>query len=101
MEQQSTDLRVEFKRLEKSVGEIKDTLGQVHGAIVGNELSGDGGMAKRLKNAEEKLDALETRLISAEKKQIRYNIYTIIMWVCIGGIAMAIFNYVVTLFLKR
>lgn len=95
------DLRVEFKRLEKTVDDIKDTLNQVHGAIVGNELSGDGGMAQRLKDAEEKLDLLESRLFNAEKKQIKYNIYTIIMWVCIGGVAMAIFNYIVTLFFKR
>jgi hypothetical protein len=90
----------EFLKLESSVSEIKQTLNQVHDAIVGNPLSKDGGMAERLTEAEKKLVQLEDRLELAEKKQIRYNVYTVIMWVCIGAVSMAIFVYVMQLFFK-
>lgn len=98
---ENTELRGEFRRLEKTVDEIKETLTQVHGALVGNELAGDGGMAKRLRDAESKLEELENRLLTAEKKQIKYNVYIVIMWVCLGAVAMGIFNYIVTLFFKK
>lgn len=93
--------KAEFKTLESKVSDIKTTLDQVHGAIIGNPLSKDGGMAERLHEAEEKLVELETRLETAERKQIKYNIYTIIMWACIGAVAMAIFVYALQLFVKK
>ena len=88
------DIKEEFKALESKVSDIKITLDQVHGAIIGNPLSKDGGMAERLHEAEEKLIELENRLETAEKKQIKYNVYTVIMWVCLGAVGMAIFSYI-------
>jgi hypothetical protein len=93
-------LKVEFKRLETKVETIKDTLSKVHDAIIGNPLSGDGGMARRLTDAEKQLGELEKRLEAAEKKQVKYNVYIVIMWICAGGVAMAIFNYVLQLIFK-
>lgn len=94
-------LKVEFKRLESTVDGIKKTLAEVHGAIVGNPLSKDGGMAQRLTQAEKSLELLEIRLESAEKKQTRYNVYIVIMWICAGGVAMSVFNYVIQLAFKK
>jgi chaperonin cofactor prefoldin len=95
------DLKIEFKRLESTVRGIKDKLSEVHGAIIGNPLSKDGGMAERLTSAEKQLEALEQRLEAAEKKQVNYNVYIKIMWSCIGGVAMAIFVYILQLMLKK
>jgi hypothetical protein len=95
------DLKIEFKRLESTVRGIKDTLSEVHGAIIGNPLSKDGGMAGRLTSAEKQLEALEQRLEAAEKKQVKYNAYVIIMWTCVGGVAMAIFNYLLQLMVRK
>lgn len=92
--------KAEFKTLELKVSDIKTTLDQVHGAIIGNPLSKDGGMAERLHGAEEKLIELEERLEAAERKQIRYNVYTVIMWICLGGVGMAILNYILQFALK-
>lgn len=92
--------KAEFRTLESKVSDIKNTLDQVHGAIIGNPLSKDGGMAERLHSAEEKLIELEERLEAAEKKQIKYNVYTVIMWACIGAVLMAIFVYAMQLFFK-
>ena len=92
---------VEFKRLERAVDDIRETLNQVHVAIVGSELAGDGGMAKRLKDAEAKLEELEIKIFATEKKQIRYNIYTVIMWICIGAVTMGVFMYALPIFFKK
>lgn len=91
------EIRNDLNKLERDIGEIKLTLHKVHTAIVGSELSKDGGIVKRLSDVESLIDDYEKRLIVQEKKQIKYNVYTIIMWVCAGGIGMAIFSYVMLL----
>lgn len=91
----------DLRTLEREVSEMKKKLTEIHGAIVGNPLTKDGGITQRLLEAEEKINQLEQRVEVAEKKQIKYNIYTIIMWSSLGGVAMAIFLYVVDLIIKR
>jgi|ERR1051326_1341419 hypothetical protein len=112
MEQMREDLKV----LEKQFEQIKKTLDEVHMAIVGNPLlNGAGGIAARLLDAEKKVVNLEDdfrrversfnqriqenmdRITQNEKKQIRYNVYTVIMWACLGAVAMAIFMYILQL----
>ena len=102
-------LRLDLQILEKRFADIKKTLDEVHTAIVGNPLmQGSGGIASRLLEAEEKVESLEEeiraaerrfekRLSETEKKQIKYNIQTGIMWACLGGVAMAIFMYILQL----
>lgn len=90
--------KAEFRTLEAKVSDIKTTLDQVHSAIIGNPLSQDGGMAERLHTAEEKIIELEDRLQAAEIKQIKYNVYTVIMWASLGAVAMAVFVYVIQRF---
>jgi hypothetical protein len=99
--EQETTLRAEFQKMESTVQDIKSKLSEVHGAIIGNPLSKDGGMAGRLTEAEDKLELLEQRLEAAEKKQVKYNLYIIIMWICAGGVAMATFNYILSLVFKK
>lgn len=93
--------KAEFRTLEKAVGDIKDTLNQVHGAIIGNPLSEDGGMSKRLTDAEEKIDELEAELNTVKTKQIKYNIYTIIMWTSLGAVVAMIFALVIQSIFKK
>lgn len=93
-------LKAEFRKLERTVGDIHGKLDEVHGAIIGNPLTQDGGIAKRLSKAEQQLNDLEERLEVAERKQLKYNLYIIIMWTCVGGVAMAIFTYILQLIFK-
>lgn len=91
----------ELRILEVTVNEIKEQLAEVHGAIIGNPLSKDGGMSQRLIDAEEKLEELENRIFDAETKQVKYNIYTKIMWACAGGCIMSFFAYMLQLIFKH
>lgn len=88
-------LTKEFKGLEKMFFEVKKTLTVVHDAIVGNSLAQDGGMIQRLKNAESQIEALESRLQDAEKKQIKYNVQTVVMWTSLGAVGMAVFVFLI------
>jgi len=87
----------QLEKLEREIHEIKSTLNLVHTAIVGSELGKDGGIVKRLFSVETLVEDFEKRLDIAEKKQIKYNVYTIIMWVCLGAVGMSIFAYVLQL----
>lgn len=105
-------MRSEFRSLERQFIEIKEILGEVHTAIVGNPLTHDGGLVARITAAENQLDSLqanfikaekkfEERMVSTEKKQIKYNVYTVIMWASLGGVAMAVFLYVLDIVLRN
>jgi len=97
-------VRQELKVLERNFMEMKNILNEVHSAIVGNPLSKDGGIVTRLSDAERQLDEMNIRFVKAEKrledkitenekKQIRYNVMTAVMWASLGGVAAFIFTY--------
>lgn len=93
--------RQDFQGLSGEVKNMRVTLDAVHNAIVGSSISKDGGIVGRLIDAEEKLDTLEDRVISAEGKQIKYGLQTKVMWTCLGGVGMAIFAYLVQFIFKK
>lgn len=94
-------MRNELRLLEKEFGEIKEILNEVHTAIIGNPLTKDGGMVARLITAEQQLEKLELRVNDAEKKQVKYNVYTRLMWLLSGGIISIIFAYILELIFKK
>lgn len=94
-------MRNELRLLEKEFGEIKEILNEVHSAIIGNPLTKDGGIVARLLTAEQQLEKLEVRVNEADKKQIKYNVYTKLMWVLAGGIISIIFAYILELIFKK
>lgn len=93
--------KAEFKTLESKVSDIKVTLDQVHGALIGNPLSKDGGMSERLHEAEKKIEDLEEELNVVKTKQIRFNTYTVIMWTSLGGVVAMIFALVIQSIFKK
>jgi|SRR5688572_9925889 len=95
----------EFKKLKNQVSSIEDKLLEVHGAIVGNPLSKDGGLTARLTLAEQEIESIKEHVDEMEKKQIKdllqtektqatHEVYTKIMWSALGGVAMLILAYV-------
>lgn len=88
-------------QLESELSEIKTILNQVHGAIVGNPLAKDGGMRKRLEIAEEKLRGLRLRLDVIEKKQIKFNFITMLLWGTAGFVLCGIISYILLLIFKK
>lgn len=94
-------MRNELRLLEKEFSEIKEILNEVHTAIIGNPLTKDGGMIARLVTAEQQLEKLELRVNDAEKKQIKYNVYTKLMWLLSGGIISIVFAYILELIFKK
>ena len=81
----------EFKKLKTQVSGIEDILHEVHGAIVGNPLSKDGGMQARLFQAEKDIEVLSKHvdemekkqikdLLNTEKGQLKTSLHTTIMW---------------------
>lgn len=90
-----------FISIEKQVYDIKKLLSQVHDAIIGNPLSRDGGMARRLHDVEKQMENLETQITETKMKQAKQNIYVIIMWTSLGGVATAIFAYILSLLFNR
>ena len=89
-----------FKYLEDAVKDIKKIVHEVHHAIVGSPHLDNSGIAKRLINAEEKLDELEEKIIENDKKQIKFNVYVILMWAFAGSIFGLIVAYIFQIILN-
>lgn len=94
-------MRSELKSLKERFNEIKEILNEVHSAIIGNPLTKDGGMAARLIMAEEELERLKVTVSEIDKKQIKYNLYTRLMWVMGGAIISIVFAYILQLIFKK
>lgn len=58
-EQQIARMQENYERLSDDLSEVKGVMYQVKEAIMGNPVSGDGGMAARLNKLEKKVDMFE------------------------------------------
>lgn len=90
-----------FNALEKRVGNMESTLNEVHFALIGNRLAGDGGLVKRVSNTEAELVNIKTEIRGIKDKAIKSNTYLYIVWAAAGFIASAIFLRVLELALTK
>lgn len=80
---------------------MKDMKGKVDKmfyALMGNEIAKDGGLVGRIEHLEEAFEKLEGVVQKQAERNIKLEVYQRIMWTAIGGVAMAVFSYVITLF---
>jgi len=95
------EIKRDLVSLDKEVSGIKVMLNEVHGAIIGNTLSKDGGIVKRLETAEEKLDNVHDKISRLEKINVKLQIYQKVLWGCAGGVATAVFAYILQLWFNK
>lgn len=58
---------MEYKTLEKSIGELKGDMKIIKDLLVGNEFDEDSGLIERIKQLERKLEGFDKRLSAVEK----------------------------------
>jgi hypothetical protein len=85
-----------MQELRKELYEIKGTLHLVHSALIGNPLTNDGGMVKRMVEAEERVENIEKKIISMDKINIKLKVYVAILWAMAGSVATSIFVLIIT-----
>jgi len=85
-----------METLKKDMEELKAQLKEIRDALVGNALTGDGGLNGKITDAHKRLDKAEERLddIEAKLNAAKY------FFMGVGAVAGAIGSIVVNLILK-
>lgn len=86
--------RADFDSLRAEVMKIGIDLnarvGKLFDIITGDDVWMDGGMVGRIKHTTKEIARLEEELDDFTRKQVKYNVYTTVMWICVGAVGMAI-----------
>lgn len=90
-----------FLSMEQDIHSIKNKMDKIHAALVGSELTNDGGLVKRIIELEGRAEKLETKLDEQDKKTIKIELYQKIMWTSIGGVGMAVVSYILQFIFKK
>ena len=91
----STPYRV--AQIQIDFAEMKSKIDGVYTALMGSEISKDGGLVGRIINGEEKTEKLDTRVTELEKKDDKRTLYLSI----IIGIISALSGWVISAFISH
>lgn len=83
------DIRAIRKEVETVAGKVND----VHQALIGNSLAKDGGIVQRLHDCERDVEALQAKVVSIEKDNVKSSLYMRIIWGLAGIIIAAALNH--------
>lgn len=90
-----------FLSMEKDIHEIKVGMKDISTALLGSQLTKDGGLVKRIIELEGIVEQLEGKISEQEKKTSKIELYQKIMWTSVGGVAMAILSFVLQFVFKK
>jgi small-conductance mechanosensitive channel len=90
MEREINELTGSVSQLKETVNGVKDKLNNLISALLGNDITQDGGLVRRVINTEITIKAQDSKMDKLEKKLDTANIYVRIMWVCVGAVGSAI-----------
>jgi hypothetical protein len=83
----------ELIEVKQEVRKLAIKLGKVHDALIGNEINKDGGLVKRLNDAEDALEALRKSIIEIEKAATKKQVYINIIYLMGGSILTLFINH--------
>jgi hypothetical protein len=83
----------ELFEIKQDVRKLAIKLTKVHDALIGNEINKDGGIVKRLIDAEEGLEVVKKAITEIEKQATKKGVYVNIIYLMGGGIVTLIINH--------
>lgn len=93
--------RHEISEIKTSVAEIKEKTHQLYFALMGNELTKDGGLIAMILKVEVDALHLSDKIQIIENREDRKNFYISVIWAFAGTIFGGILTALITYFLKK
>lgn len=93
--------RHEISEIKTDVAEIKEKTHQMYFALMGNDLTKDGGLISRIIKVEGKIAIIDEKMIEIDKRDDRKSFYLSVIWAFVGVISGGIFTSLITYFLKK
>jgi outer membrane murein-binding lipoprotein Lpp len=90
-------LKDKMDGLEKDMRDLSSKMGNLYIAILGSDITKDGGMVGRIIQLEAQVKTLESKVEEMETAKVKTELYVKIMWGMVGAFASGIFLYVLNL----
>jgi hypothetical protein len=74
---------------------MKMQVTEMYTALIGNNISKDGGLVGQIKNIDHRQDRLDERMGKMEKTIIKMAVYIKLFWASIGSTATAVFSLII------
>lgn len=87
--------------MEKDIHSIKQRMEEISVALLGSNLTKDGGLVKRIAELEIKNRELEEKIDEHEKRTAKMEVYQKIMWSTIGGFVVLIAKLIFEIIIKK
>ena len=92
--------RVRISGIKDDVNLIKASMQEIHTALLGSQITQDGGLVKRIVENEIRVEKLALRVTEIEKNESSQKVLSGIMYTIGGAVLLAIITAVATHFLK-
>ena len=92
--------RAGLRLMKVDVVEIKTDITLIKTALVGNDLTQDGGLVKRMYENESRVDKMDIRIGVLERNDEKKGIYIKILWTVAGAVAGALVVAITAHFIK-
>lgn len=90
-----------FISMERDIHSIKQGLEEISTALLGNRLTKDGGLVRRIDELEINDEKIESKIEELERKTARMEIYQKIMWTCTGGATVLLVKFILEIIFKK
>lgn len=74
---------------------MKLQVDKMYTALIGNEITQDGGLVGQIKNIDHRQNKLDERMGKMEKTIIKMAVYIKLFWASIGSTATAVFSLII------
>jgi hypothetical protein len=87
------DIKEEIQNINKKVDKM-------YYALMGSEITKDGGLIARIVKSETSIDILKDEIELLKNRNTKFEVYQRIMWSSLGGVVSMVFAYVINLLIK-
>lgn len=87
--------------MQQDIQQIKEKVDKLFTALMGSEVTEDGGLVGRVKELEQENHSLHEKITQIENANTKSELYIKIIWALCGTIGSGIFFYVLNLIFKK
>jgi hypothetical protein len=87
--------------LKDEMVDMKAKLDELYFALIGNRVTMDGGLVRRVEDTEKEIRKLRDKIDALERINIKSALYVKILWACGGTIAGGAFYEILQLIFKK
>lgn len=102
------DITQQLKDLGEKLERMDETVRDMYYALVGNKVTMDGGLIRRVEDVEKEQDKIWTKIedmekaqVERDKKVVKSNVYLYLLCVAAGFILYSLAQFVIQLILKK